>query len=198
MIGTLVNTAAVIGGGVIGLLLKKNMPERVTTIYFQAIGLFTLAIGAAMAIEMERILIVVASLAIGSLLGEWGNLEKGVERMSNHLKTRFRIGNRRVGDRVSPFLRGVNDGGGHYPGRHGRKSRPTLHQVADGLLLGTTVSFRFWCGSYLFSGAPLYLPGCPHPSRQIRRHLLYRRHHRGADQHQWHPVNRAGDQHTPD
>ena len=37
----------------IGLLLKKRMPERVTTIYFQAIGLFTLAIGASMAIEME-------------------------------------------------------------------------------------------------------------------------------------------------
>lgn len=92
MIGTLVNTVAVATGGMIGLLLKKRMPERVTTIYFQAIGLFTLAIGASMAIEMEKILIVVGSLAIGSLLGEWANLEKGTERMSDHLKHRFRIG----------------------------------------------------------------------------------------------------------
>lgn len=105
MIGTLVNTAAVIGGGVIGLLLKKSMPDRVTTIYFQAIGLFTLAIGASMAIEMEHILIVVSSLAIGSLLGEWWNLEKGVESISNSLKDRFKIGSEKFTEGlVTSFL----------------------------------------------------------------------------------------------
>jgi uncharacterized protein len=93
MIGTLVNTAAVIVGGTIGLLLKKSMPERVTTIYFQAVGLFTLAIGVSMVVKMEHILIVVGSLAVGSLLGEWLNIEVGAERMSNHLKKSFRIGN---------------------------------------------------------------------------------------------------------
>lgn len=105
MIGTLVNTAAVVGGGMIGLLLKKRMPERVTTIYFQAIGLFTLAIGASMAIEMEKILIVVSSLAIGSLLGEWADLEQGAERMSDYLKYRFRIGSEKFSEGlVTAFL----------------------------------------------------------------------------------------------
>ncbi|NLJ01826.1 MAG: DUF554 domain-containing protein [Bacteroidales bacterium] len=105
MIGTLVNTAAVIGGGVIGLLLKKSMPDRVTTIYFQSIGLFTLAIGASMAIEMEHILIVVSSLAIGSLLGEWWNLEKGAESISNSLKDRFKIGSEKFTEGlVTSFL----------------------------------------------------------------------------------------------
>ena len=105
MIGTLVNTAAVIGGGVIGLLLKKSMPDRVTTIYFQSIGLFTLAIGASMAIEMEHILIVVSSLAIGSLLGEWWNLEKGAEGISNSLKDRFKIGSEKFTEGlVTSFL----------------------------------------------------------------------------------------------
>ncbi|MDR3653050.1 MAG: DUF554 domain-containing protein [Paludibacter sp.] len=93
MIGTLVNTAAVIVGGTIGLMLKKNMPQRVTTIYFQAVGLFTLAIGISMVVKMEHILIVVSSLAIGSLLGEWINIEAGTERMSEYLKRRFHIGN---------------------------------------------------------------------------------------------------------
>ncbi len=105
MIGTIVNTVAVIGGGTIGLLLKKRMPERVTTIYFQAIGLFTLAIGASMAVKMERILIVVASLAIGSLLGEWWNLEQGAERMGDKLKARFRMGSERFTEGlVTAFL----------------------------------------------------------------------------------------------
>lgn len=105
MIGTLVNTAAVLGGGTIGLILNKRMPERFTTIYFQAIGLFTLAIGASMAIEMEKILIVVSSLAIGSLLGEWGNLERGTERMSNLMKNRFRIGSNKFSEGlITAFL----------------------------------------------------------------------------------------------
>lgn len=92
MIGTIVNTAAVVAGGTIGLLLKKNMPERVTSIYFQAVGLFTLAIGITMVVKMEDILIIVGSLAIGSLLGEWINVEKSAEQMSGVLKRKFRIG----------------------------------------------------------------------------------------------------------
>ena len=92
MIGTLVNTAAVIVGGAIGLLLKKNMPQRITTIYFQAVGLFTLVIGISMVVKMDHILIVVASMALGSLLGEWLNIEAGAEKLSEYLKKKFRIG----------------------------------------------------------------------------------------------------------
>jgi uncharacterized membrane protein YqgA involved in biofilm formation len=92
MTGTIVNTIAVIGGGVIGILLKKSMPERIKTIYFQAIGLFTLAIGISMVWELKHILIVVVSLALGSLTGEWLNLESGADKMSNYLKLKLKIG----------------------------------------------------------------------------------------------------------
>lgn len=105
MIGTIVNTVAVVAGGIVGLFLKKNMPERVTTIYFQAVGLFTLAIGISMAVKMDHILIIVSSLAIGSLIGEWLNLEKGVEQLSEYLKNRFRIGNEKFSEGlIAAFL----------------------------------------------------------------------------------------------
>ena len=105
MIGTVVNTAAVLIGGLLGLVLKKRMPDRVTTIYFQAIGLFTLAIGASMAVNMEKILIIVSSTALGSLLGEWFDLETGVEKISNYLKDRFKIGSEKFSEGlVTSFL----------------------------------------------------------------------------------------------
>lgn len=105
MIGTIVNTVAVLVGGLLGMLLNKKMPERVTTIYFQAIGLFTLAIGASMAVSMEKILIVVSSLAIGSLLGEWWDLEKGAERMSDKLKSHFKVGSEKFSEGlITSFL----------------------------------------------------------------------------------------------
>src|SRR5690554_4883994 len=105
MIGTVVNTAAVLIGGLLGLILKKRMPDRDTTIYFQAIGLFTLAIGASMAVNMEKILIIVSSIALGSLLGEWLDLETGVEKISNYLKERFKIGSEKFSEGlVTSFL----------------------------------------------------------------------------------------------
>lgn len=93
MIGTLVNTAAVIAGGTAGLLLKKSMPERIKTIYFQAIGLFTLAIGISMVWQMQNILIVVISLAVGGLTGEYLHLEKRAEKLSEYLKGRLKTNN---------------------------------------------------------------------------------------------------------
>lgn len=105
MIGTIVNTVAVILGGGIGLLLKKNMPPRITSIYFQAIGLFTLAIGISMIVKMDHILIIVSSLAIGSLLGEWLNIESATERMSSYFKKRFKIGNEKFSEGlITSFL----------------------------------------------------------------------------------------------
>jgi len=105
MIGTLVNTAAVIAGGIAGLLLKKKMPDRVKKIYFQAIGLFTMALGISMVASIQHILIVVISLAIGSLIGEWINLEKLTVHWSEKLKKRFKFGNETFSEGlISSFL----------------------------------------------------------------------------------------------
>jgi len=87
------------------MLLNKSLHDRYKTIYFQAVGLFTLAIGISMVYNMQHILIVVGSLAVGSLLGEWMNLEKGVERVSQHMKTKFRVGNDRFSEGlITAFL----------------------------------------------------------------------------------------------
>lgn len=98
MFGTIVNTVAVIAGGTLGIFLKKGMPERVRTIYFQAVGLFTLAIGISMVWKMEHILIVVTSIVLGGLLGEWMNLEKGADQLSEWTKKKLRIGSERFSE----------------------------------------------------------------------------------------------------
>jgi hypothetical protein len=105
MIGTIVNAGAVIAGGIAGMLFNKSMPDRFKTIYFQVIGLFTIAMGVSMVWNMQHILIVVSSLAVGSLLGEWWNLEEGAERMSDYLKRRFHIGSEKFSEGlITAFL----------------------------------------------------------------------------------------------
>ena len=98
MVGTIVNAAAIVIGGTLGLLVKKQMPERIQSIFFQAIGLFTFSIGITMVWDMEHILLVVASLVIGSLIGELLNIESGVERLSEYLKKKFKIGSERFSE----------------------------------------------------------------------------------------------------
>lgn len=105
MIGTLVNTAAVIIGASIGIIFNKSMPKRITQIYFQAIGLFTIAIGISMVWDLKHILVVVGSLAVGSLIGEWLNLEAGTDKLSKYLKLKLKIGNEKFSEGlITAFL----------------------------------------------------------------------------------------------
>jgi uncharacterized membrane protein YqgA involved in biofilm formation len=96
MFGTIVNTLAVIVGGFLGVFLHKSFQPRFKEMYFQATGLFTLAIGIVMMKDMQHI--IVASIALGSLIGEWLNIENAVERMGNALKTKLKIGNDRFSE----------------------------------------------------------------------------------------------------
>ena len=93
MIGTIINATAVIAGSCIGLAFKKALSEKYTTIYFQAVGLFTLVLGIQMSLKISAPLIVALSLITGGLFGEFCRLEERMNRLGDRLKTRFKIGN---------------------------------------------------------------------------------------------------------
>ena len=88
MIGTLVNTGAVIAGSVIGLVFKKALPEKYQTIYFQAVGLFTLLLGVKMSLGISVELLVVLSLVLGGIVGVAIRLDERVEQLGFWIKAR--------------------------------------------------------------------------------------------------------------
>ena len=105
MIGTIINAGAVVVGSSLGLLLKKGLPEKYTTIYFQAVGLFTLILGIQMSLKITEPLLVVFSLIAGGLTGELCNLEERMNRFGDYLKTKFKRGNERFTEGlVTAFL----------------------------------------------------------------------------------------------
>lgn len=93
MIGTLVNASAIIVGGSIGLLLKKNFPEKYISIYFQAVGLFTILLGVKMALAVSFPILMVFSLICGGLVGEFFDLEGKTEKLGNWLKRKLHLNN---------------------------------------------------------------------------------------------------------
>ena len=81
MLGTIVNTVAVILGGLIGLIAKKGLPERLSDAVFKALGLCTLYIGISGSLKGENTLILILSMVLGVLLGEALDLDKRINRL---------------------------------------------------------------------------------------------------------------------
>jgi uncharacterized membrane protein YqgA involved in biofilm formation len=92
MTGTLINMSTVIVGSLIGMILKERLPKRVVKTVFQAVGLFTLFLGFSMALKTEDMLIVVFSLVLGAILGEYIDIEGFSEKQTEKIKKRIRFG----------------------------------------------------------------------------------------------------------
>ena len=98
MIGTIVNVAAVLAGSTIGLFLNKSLPERFVKIFFQVMGIFTIFLGISMALKSTHVLHMVMALITGSLIGEWLNLQKGMERFGDWIKAKIKLKNNKFTD----------------------------------------------------------------------------------------------------
>jgi len=71
MTGTIINAAAILVGGGLGLLFGARIPERLKQTVVAGMGLFTAAMGLQMFLKTANPLIVLGSLLIGTLL--WAN-----------------------------------------------------------------------------------------------------------------------------
>ncbi len=100
-LGTLVNTIAVIAGGIIGLLFKNGLKNRYQETIMQGIGLAVLFVGISgemtgmlkiskSTIESTGSLILVLSLCFGALIGEFINIEKRIEQFGFYLKSKVK------------------------------------------------------------------------------------------------------------
>ena len=83
MLGTVVNTLAIIAGSLVGLLFKKGISENHSRTIMHAIGLAVVLIGIKTALKTDAIMMVVLSLAVGSALGELASIEDRLERLGN-------------------------------------------------------------------------------------------------------------------
>ncbi len=90
MKGTLVNTATVIIGSLLGILIGVRFPERLRTTVMHALGLVTILIGLKLAFKTENILLVIGSLALGGVVGEVLGIEEGLEKLGEFIKSKVK------------------------------------------------------------------------------------------------------------
>ena len=88
MIGTLINAAVVILGTLIGLLLRKGIPQRLQDTITQGQGLCVILIGLSSAIKTADVTCCIICMVVGSLFGAWVNIEKRLENLGQAIEYR--------------------------------------------------------------------------------------------------------------
>jgi hypothetical protein len=94
VLGTLVNTGAIIAGGLVGLALRRGIPQAFRLTLIQSLGLAVCLIGLRSALSGTGadLLLTILSLAIGGLAGQALRIEERLTLFGEWLETRWSAG----------------------------------------------------------------------------------------------------------
>lgn len=89
MLGVLVNTVAVVIGGIIGTLFKKHISEKVSSAILGALGLCITVIGISGALKGENTLIAIASMVLGTAVGTAADIDGKLNRLGRWVERKL-------------------------------------------------------------------------------------------------------------
>lgn len=89
MLGTIINSLAIIAGSIIGLLVKGGIPERVSDTIMKGLGLCVIYIGITGALKGENTIIIIICMAIGALIGELVDIDKRLNSLGEFIECKF-------------------------------------------------------------------------------------------------------------
>jgi uncharacterized membrane protein YqgA involved in biofilm formation len=101
LFGSVVNAVGIIVGTIIGLLLRK-IPDQMKQTVMIAIGLSVVVLGIDMALKSSNFFIVIVSLVVGTVVGEWLRLEDYLHRIGIVLEQK--IGKSQSGNIAQGFV----------------------------------------------------------------------------------------------
>jgi uncharacterized membrane protein YqgA involved in biofilm formation len=93
LIGTLINAVSVLVTSLLGTFLGNKLPEKMNETVVHGLGLMTSVVGIQMALGTQNVLLLMGSILVGGLLGEWWRIEARLEALGHWLEER-------VGDRL--------------------------------------------------------------------------------------------------
>lgn len=86
MLGTIVNAIAIICGSLLGLLFRKGIAERYKDIIMNGVGLAVILIGIKSALSSDKLMVVIFSVIIGAVIGEFLRIEQRLEALGTYLE----------------------------------------------------------------------------------------------------------------
>ena len=90
MLGTIVNALAIIVGGIIGLLFKNVIPEKISESLLKTTGLAVIAIGITLIFRGENFTLLIISLILGTIIGETIDIEGMLEKFGAYIESKMK------------------------------------------------------------------------------------------------------------
>ena len=90
MLGTIVNSLAVIVGGFIGIFFKNVFPQRLTDALLKASGLAVIALGIKLSLVGEDLTLLIMSVIIGSGIGELLKIEERLDNLGSYVQSKLK------------------------------------------------------------------------------------------------------------
>ncbi len=94
-LGALINGVAVMAGALLGLAFGSKMPEKMRELVFQGIGLCILVLGLQSALVGTEPMLTIASIILGSIIGELLHIEDKLIAVGEWLKKKVSSSNPR-------------------------------------------------------------------------------------------------------
>lgn len=88
LLGSFINAVLIIIGALIGRIFY-NIPERMKETVLIIIGLAVAVLGIQMGFESDNFIIVIISLVVGTVIGEWLDLDKQMNRLGKWVESVF-------------------------------------------------------------------------------------------------------------
>ena len=88
-LGTLINTATVLIGGMVGIALGYKIPDRVRVIVVQVIGMVTIGLGLSDLLKTHNMVFPLLGMVFGAVIGELLRIEDRLEGIGEVIRKRF-------------------------------------------------------------------------------------------------------------
>jgi uncharacterized membrane protein YqgA involved in biofilm formation len=88
-LGTLINTATVLIGGMVGIAMGDKIPDRVRGIVVQVIGMVTIGLGLSDLLKTHNMVFPLLGMVFGAIIGEVLRIEDRLEGIGEVIRKRF-------------------------------------------------------------------------------------------------------------
>lgn len=92
MLGTIINSLAIAIGCLVGLVIKKGIPDRVSKTIMSGLALCVIYIGIEGSLKGENTLITVVCIAVGGLIGEIIDIDNKINKLGDFLQNKLSKG----------------------------------------------------------------------------------------------------------
>lgn len=104
MLGTIVNTVAILVGSLVGIFLKGGIPKHIDEAIMKALGLSVLFIGISGSLKCTETLLLILSLVIGVIIGEVMDLDRALNQLGQAIEEQFKKHSKSEGSIAEGFV----------------------------------------------------------------------------------------------